>query len=149
MKRLYTFVKIWLQLSLGVVLVLAFFLIKAKNGWDHPFFHEKFNIKPLIQHSVSMKTVQVPTEIQLSLEGYYEIIPTMPFNQSDNKPLKWESSDTSVALVDDQGVVFAQGKAGQCEVTVTVMDGSGISQTTRVIVSNTNDRDMNFDEVNN
>lgn len=149
MHILYKIVKSWLRLSLYVVLVLTIVLIKAKNGWNHSFFDEKLVTNPTTPDSVYMKTIKMPKEIQLSLDGYFEIIPELPSEVSGKVSLSWQSTDNSVAFVDDQGVVFAQGKAGQCEVTVTVKDNPDISATTQVIVSNTNDRTTNQEEAIN
>jgi len=61
----------------------------------------------------------------------------LPSNAS-NKEVIWESSDNSVATVDQTGMVKAQ-TPGICFVTCRATDGSGVSAECKVIVGGTSD----------
>jgi uncharacterized protein YjdB len=53
-----------------------------------------------------------------------QLTPTVQPSTATIKKLKWESSDESVATVDESGLVTGTG-AGKCTITASAIDGSG------------------------
>ncbi|MGN1113208.1 MAG: Ig-like domain-containing protein [Acutalibacteraceae bacterium] len=62
-----------------------------------------------------------------------ELLEFSPSNATD-KSLKWESTDESVATVDENGVVSPVDN-GECKIIATAKDGSGVTATCPVTVS--------------
>lgn len=72
--------------------------------------------------------------ITIGLQETYTIVPIVRPNNATDNSVRYESSDSSVASVDANGVVTGIG-AGNAVITVTAMDGSGKSNTFRVKVA--------------
>ena len=78
--------------------------------------------------TVTEKTIAVSSvslnenEITLDKEETYQLIATVLPENASNKNVSWESSDDSVAIVDENGLVTAIA-AGAATITVTTIDG--------------------------
>ena len=68
--------------------------------------------------------------------GDIAIVTMTPANVTDKRE-KWESSDTSVAVVDNEGFVTAK-KTGTCTVTVTSVNNPAVKAEIKVTVSDPN-----------
>ena len=74
------------------------------------------------------------TELMLNDGDVFDFSPSIyPYNATNQK-LKWTSSNESVATVDEDGWVVTK-KPGKTTITVTAMDGSGVSTTCKLTVS--------------
>ena len=80
--------------------------------------------------------------IEFSKESYamnvgdvLALMPTVLPENADNKKLEWSTSDTSIISVDEQGMVEALA-IGNATVTALATDGSGVSATVAIAVSN-------------
>ena len=85
------------------------------SNWKLEFYG---NLQPVtaITFSPSSYTVERYSTRQLT--------PTVQPSTATIKKLKWESSDESVATVDESGLVTGTG-AGKCTITASAIDGSG------------------------
>lgn len=75
------------------------------------------------------------TSLMLNALDTFELRATVYPTDANNKNVAWSSSNESVATVDDNGVVTAHSK-GNAVITVASQDGSNISKTCSVTVSN-------------
>ena len=80
--------------------------------------------------------------IEFSKESYamvvgdvLALVPTVLPENADNKKLAWSTQDTSIISVDEQGMVEALA-IGNATVTALATDGSGVSATVAIAVSN-------------
>lgn len=96
-----------------------------------------------VSTSCKVTVVQPVTSItldktSLSLEALqtYQLKATVNPSNAQDKTVSWESSDPAVATVDQNGLVTALTK-GSATITVRAMDGSNISKTCSVTVTNT------------
>lgn len=97
---------------------------------------------------------QFVTSIVLSEESF-SLLPddtktltaTVLPEDADNKTVKWESSDTTIATVDQNGKVTAVAE-GECTITVTATDGSGVKTTCSVTVQITQGYTNGYEWVN-
>lgn len=124
-------VRIWLKIALGVVVLLSLLLIKAKNGWN---FDPKAGFTAKNNDSISIESIMLPQTMNLYIDKSERLMPELLPKESGHTNLKWRSSDTTIAKVDSLGVVYAQHKVGDCKVTVSTLDGSGLSAETLVFV---------------
>jgi hypothetical protein len=98
-----------------------------------------YSVRPV---RVSDTVVQLVTSITLSQttltlepDGYKMLMATVLPSNASNKNVTWSSSNESVAEVASNGGVTAIG-GGQCTITCTAKDGSGISASCTVTVVN-------------
>ena len=87
----------------------------------------------LNEGAVTLSTYSGPKTVQL-------VATVLPEN-ADNRAVKWESSDTSVAVVSEDGLVTAKFNSNfilskSCTITCSALDGSGVKATCRVTVDN-------------
>ena len=75
------------------------------------------------------------TSLMLNALDTFELRATVYPADANNKNVSWSSSNESVATVDDNGLVTAHSK-GNAVITVASQDGSNISKTCSVTVSN-------------
>ena len=92
--------------------------------------------------SCKVTVVQPVTSLYLSkssltMEATDTYVLTVSVSPSDafNKAVKWESSDETIATVNQEGVVTAL-KKGKATITVSTLDGSNIKKTCTVEVKN-------------
>ncbi len=73
----------------------------------------------------------------LSLEALetFSLIAEVSPSEADNKEVAWSTSDSAVAAIDETGLITALAK-GSAVITVTALDGSGVSQSCAVTVVN-------------
>ena len=76
------------------------------------------------------------TTLNLEKEDYKKLTATVQPSNASNTKVTWSSSDENVALVTSSGLVEATGW-GQCTITCTAADGSGITATWKIILNNT------------
>ena len=88
-----------------------------------------FNVIPTPVSSINLNT----TSISLKAGETFSLSATVYPNNATDKSLIWESSNTSVATVSDNGVVKGIS-LGQTEITVSAIDGSGVSAVCQVNV---------------
>lgn len=86
-------------------------------------------VTPCLATSVSV----YPTTVELSPGDTRWIRATVYPSSTTNKTLYWQSSDESVATVDQEGHVLANG-FGQATITVSTTDGSNLTATCTVTV---------------
>ncbi len=73
------------------------------------------------------------TSYKLGLKKSYNLVATVKTNAATNPKVKWKSSNTKVATVDQKGKIT--GKAiGTATITVTALDGSGVTATSSIRV---------------
>ena len=87
-------------------------------------------VKPLITSLALVDDIKVLT-MTTSGERFSTVI--MPEN-AGNKTLNWKTSDKNVCEVDYNGVLYPRG-LGTCTITATTQDGTGITVTGRVRVT--------------
>ncbi len=81
---------------------------------------------------VSSVTLSEDQVIQYSNGATATITATVKEDNADNKSLDWESSDNTIATVDDNGTVTAL-KAGEVTIAATAADGSGKSDECKIL----------------
>ncbi|WP_051685446.1 Ig-like domain-containing protein [Clostridium sp. KNHs205] len=73
------------------------------------------------------------TSYKLGLKKSYNLVATVKTNAATNPKVKWKSSNTKVVTVDQKGKIT--GKAiGTATITVTALDGSGVTATSSIRV---------------
>ena len=87
-------------------------------------------LQPVTSISLDRSSISLDSADNYQLSAY--IYPST----ASNKDVVWESSDPSVATVDDNGMVTAL-KKGTAKITVKAMDGSNVSASCTVTVKNT------------
>ena len=85
----------------------------------HTKIEEIPELPPVLVTGVQLNT----TEVTVKRGGTVELTATVLPEDAENKKVYWTSSDTSVATVDDRGLVRAV-EIGTAEITVTTEDGS-------------------------
>ena len=81
-------------------------------------------------------SISITSSISLEALETRQISCTVRPNNANNKGVTWTSSDETVATVDENGVVTGL-KKGTAIITATAQDGSGVSDTCTVTVTNT------------
>ena len=78
-------------------------------------------------HPVLVESIQLSPESVSGEEGnYYKIEATVLPENASEKSVLWSSSDESVAAINSEGVVYVL-KEGECVITATASDGSGVT----------------------
>ena len=75
-----------------------------------------------------------PEEATLKIKDEISLLVTVLPDDATDKSVTWTSSDENVATVDQSGTVTAVGN-GETIITVTTNDGSGLSASSRIIVT--------------
>lgn len=78
------------------------------------------------------------TSLDMNVGDDNTLTPTIVPNNATNKTVKWTSSDSSIATVDDNGKVTAV-KGGSVTITATTTDGGNQSAACTINVKNPND----------
>ena len=86
-------------------------------------------VVPTLAESIALDK----TEISLEATETATLVATVLPELTTDKSVEWSSSDESVAVVDDNGVVTAIS-VGDAIITATVTDGSGVSASCQVTV---------------
>ena len=92
--------------------------------------------KPTEPETVKVSGITLNPDISLEIKegSSYTIKATVAPSNATNSSVKWSSSSTDVATVDDSGNVTAI-KAGYTMITCTAVDGSGVSASCPVTVT--------------
>ena len=101
------------------------------SAYQSAYYWKNFNIKEIVILSTSIALNQTTATLKAS-ETLTLVATVLPENATD-KSVEWSSSDESVAVVDDNGVVTAIS-VGEAIITATAIDGSGVSATCQVTV---------------
>lgn len=88
------------------------------------------NVKPQITSLKAIDTIKVLTLDATAQRVRVEILP----ENAGNQVLDWTSDNTGVCAVDYDGVLYPNG-VGTCFVTAKTKDGSGLSITCKIIVT--------------
>lgn len=88
------------------------------------------NVKPQITSLKALDTIKVLTLDAKAQKVSVEILP----ENAGNQVLDWTSDNTGVCAVDYDGVLYPNG-IGTCFVTAKTKDGSGLSITCKIIVT--------------
>ena len=99
-------------------------------------FANENNIKFTNREENASKVELNESQITLDSSDNYQLSAYIYPSTASNKNVVWESSDPSVATVDDNGMVTAL-KKGTAKITVKAMDGSNVSASCTVTVKNT------------
>ena len=99
-------------------------------------FANENNIKFTNREENASKVELNESQITLDSADNYQLSAYIYPSTASNKNVVWESSDPSVATVDDNGMVTAL-KKGTAKITVKAMDGSNVSASCTVTVKNT------------
>ena len=103
--------------------------VRATNSASGISDYIIFNVIPTPVSSINLNT----TSISLKAGETFSLSATVYPNNATDKSLIWESSDASIATVSDNGVVKGIS-LGQTEITVSAIDGSGVSAVCQVNV---------------
>lgn len=76
------------------------------------------------------------TSVTMEALATYQLTATVKPDNAADRTITWSSSDPEVAAVDDSGLVTAL-KKGTATITAAAQDGSGVTKTCTVTVSNT------------
>lgn len=89
----------------------------------------------LLVHVTSLvrKIIPATNRVVLPPGAGWSLFWTVEPEDADNKALTWKSSNERVAMVDQNGVVFAR-KPGNCTVTCMATDGSKVRGTFNIVV---------------
>ena len=92
-------------------------------------------VNNLLPKEILIDNLQInPENIDLNKGNNYKIQTIIQPENATNKTLKWESSNSRVAMVDEKGIITAVG-GGTAYITVTTNDGSNISKTITINVN--------------
>ena len=103
--------------------VLAY---QSANYWK-----KFYNIKEIPTLSTSIALNQTTATLDVT-ETITLLVTILPENAT-NKSVEWSSSDETVAIIDENGVVTAVA-VGEATITATTVDGSNLSATCKVTV---------------
>ena len=84
---------------------------------------------------LSVSGISLPKEVSIVKTNTTKLEYTVSPAASDNQQLKWASSNTAVASVDETTGAITANKVGDAVITATATDGSGVSASTTVHVT--------------
>ncbi|MDE6270446.1 MAG: leucine-rich repeat protein [Muribaculaceae bacterium] len=97
--------------------------------WENFFHIEGIDTETILVEAIVLD----PEEWTGRVGASFSITATVTPIDAENKTLSWSSSDTTVATVDDEGLVTING-VGNCLITARANDGSGVSASCNVTV---------------
>ncbi len=95
-------------------------------GWDGPFVDGVPSVYDDDAAFIPVRTISMPASMTLTQDDQAVLELTFQPLFSSNQGVIWETSDPSIAVVDDYGCVTAVG-LGTARITATAVDGSGTS----------------------
>lgn len=131
--------RIWgilLKVSLWLIFILAFLLVKIKFGWD-PVKEYLYNDSCVVIHDsiVLVESISIQDEsMEIKINEPQQLLAQIEPADATNKSLKWVCRDTTVANVDSTGLVIPSGKGGSCVIVATSVDGSNKSDSIVITV---------------
>lgn len=117
-----------------VIRITDQFLVMCEHGTRNYICY--YADAPSSSSSVSSITLS-QTTLVLDINGDARLTATISPSSASTTSLTWSSSDESVALVTNTGIVRVKGY-GECTITCTANDGSGVSATCIVVVKKPN-----------
>ena len=129
----------WKSTDTDVVTVTETGVIKAVGTGTATIKLTVGNVSTLCRITVLQPVTSISLDrssISLDSADNYQLSAYIYPSTASNKNVVWESSDPSVATVDDNGMVTAL-KKGTAKITVKAMDGSNVSASCTVTVKNT------------
>ena len=128
------------QLSMDDVTVLADIVLGKVNGYDSDVADINgdgeitiADITALVNIIRGYRHYIAPNELSMDLGTTSQLTVTVLPVYAANTNVVWSSSDTNVAMVDENGLVTAIA-SGTCTITCALADGSGIPATCAVTV---------------
>ena len=103
----------------------------CKSAYQSAIYWNNFNIKEIVTLSTSIALNQTTATLEVT-ETITLIATILPENATD-KSVEWSSSDETVAVVDENGVVTAVA-VGEATITATTVDDSNLSASCKVTV---------------
>ena len=103
----------------------------CKSAYQSAIYWNNFNIKEIVTLSTSIALNQTTATLKAT-ETITLIATILPENATD-KSVEWSSSDETVAVVDENGVVTAVA-VGEATITATTVDDSNLSASCKVTV---------------
>ncbi|MEE1004818.1 MAG: Ig-like domain-containing protein [Bacteroidaceae bacterium] len=102
--------------------------------WASGFRYYGRTIRPV--RVIAVSNIELSqTELSVKVGGSLQLSATVLPEYASNKDVKWESSNTDIATVDETGKVVAVA-AGTCTITCSAADGSGVKAECKVTVQN-------------
>ena len=129
----------WKSTDTDVVTVTETGVIKAVGTGTATIKLTVGNVSTLCRITVLQPVTSISLDrssLSLDSADNYQLSAYIYPSTASNKNVVWESSDPSVATIDDNGMVTAL-KKGTAKITVKAMDGSNVSASCTVTVKNT------------
>ncbi|MBR2352488.1 MAG: Ig domain-containing protein [Alistipes sp.] len=121
----------------GVVTALSVGQATVSVTADDGGYKALCNVKVVAdKNAVFVESIEFSKESYAMIVGdVLALVPTVLPQNADNKKLAWSTQDTSIISVNEQGMVEALA-IGNATVTALATDGSGVSATVAIAVSN-------------
>lgn len=101
-----------------------------------------------LQPDIALESISLPKTKTVELGKTLTLIPTFNPSGATNKIVTWESSDETVATIDNAGKITPK-KEGSTIITVTSQDGNKKATCTVTVVKESNDNNSNNNSSNN
>ena len=108
------------------------YYVRVNAGYLNDFQDDyKFNVNQ--RTCVYVSKISLPKTKTIISGEKYTLKPTISPQNAYNKGIKWSSSNTNVATVDENGVVKAiNGRIGTAVITARTTDGSGVKASCKI-----------------
>ncbi|MBD5333749.1 MAG: leucine-rich repeat protein [Bacteroides sp.] len=104
------------------------------SGWSNPYSHAKVKTIHIPVENITISQIQItPSSVRIPVGKTMNLNVTISPNDATHKILKWSSTNPSVAIVSEDGMVSAISN-GDAIVIASTQDGSNLSATCQVEV---------------